>query len=76
MSQNFVYTPEGDALEYFTSFWKPKMQYEEVKHRMQRAYNSPAMQAIIKSEMDSLDIDRFVRSKDISDPRGCARSTY
>ena len=43
MSKNFIYTLERDALEYFTWFWKPNKLYEEVKHRAQLAYNSPAM---------------------------------
>ena len=44
------------------------MLYDDIKLRRKRAYNSSLMQGIIKSQIDSLDLDTFMVSKDTSDP--------
>ena len=67
-SNNFVYAHDGVAHDFFISFWTPDVTYSEVKARMHRAYNSPAIQSKIKSDMDSLDFDTFMRANDLIDP--------
>ena len=52
----------------FHVLFDPVMAYSEVKARMHRAYNFPAIKATIKSNMDSLDFDTFMRTNDMSDP--------
>ena len=67
-SKHLVYAYVGDALEYFTLFWKLSMPYKEEKHKTQPAYSSPAIQETINAEMVLIDIDLFMRSKYRSDP--------
>ena len=49
------------------SIWKPNITYSDVKARMHRVYKSPSIQAKIKSDMDSLDCDTFIRVNDLND---------
>ena len=67
-SKNFVHALDGDAHEFFMSFWTPDVTYSKVKARMHRVYNSPPSSRRSSPTRDSLDFDTSMRANDLTDP--------